>query len=204
MIHIKEAIIVEGKYDRERLKKVTDAPVICTGGFRLYKSPDLIESIRHLAQTRGIIILTDSDRAGFRIRNYLKRRLGNQCSIKNAYIPAIPGKERRKEKPGKEGLLGVEGMDYSALEKILAAATEMNTVATEQVRLVTKADLFADGFSGHNDSAARRAQLAAQLHLPPRISTNALLELLNKTGGYPAYQKVIQEYYANQKEQPLK
>ena len=199
MIHIKEAVIVEGKYDRQRLMQVTDAPIICTGGFRLYKSPALIESIRHLAQTRGIIILTDSDQAGFRIRNYLKRRLGPQCSIKNAYIPAVFGKERRKEHPGKEGLLGVEGMDNTALEKILAAAAEMVPADTEQVQPVTKADLFADGFSGRSDSAARREKLAAQLHLPPRISANALLELLNQTGGYPAYQKALEKYYASEK-----
>lgn len=190
MIHIKEAIVVEGKYDKERLKRVTDAPIVCTHGFELYRSKAMVNSIRHFAKERGIIILTDSDQAGFRIRNYLKGCLGKDCIIKNAYIPAIPGKERRKEKPGKEGLLGVEGMNEEILAEILKTAATMEDSA-EGIQPVTKADFFADGLSGRTDSAQRRTRLARHLHLPPRISANALLELLNQTGGYAVYQEAL-------------
>ena len=190
MIHIREAIVVEGKYDKERLRQITDAPILCTHGFELYRSRAIVDSIRRFAKERGIIILTDSDRAGFRIRNYLKGCLGKDCTIKNAYIPAIAGKERRKEKPGKDGLLGVEGIDEATLAAILRSAATMEDAADTQP--VTKADFFADGLSGGADSAQRRNRLARRLHLPPRISANALLELLNQTGGYPVYREALQ------------
>ncbi len=186
MIHIKEAIIVEGKYDKERLQQITDAPVLCTHGFALYRSKALLNSIRHFAKTRGIIILTDSDRAGFRIRNYLKTCLGKDCIIKNAYIPAIPGKERRKEKPGKDGLLGVEGINEEMLEEILKTIT-VPVAASTPIQPVTKTDFFTDGLTGKSDSALRRKQLANALNLPPRISANALLDLINQMGGYSVY-----------------
>ncbi len=190
MIHIKEAIIVEGKYDKERLRKITDAPILCTHGFELYRSKALINSIRNFAKNQGVIILTDSDRAGFRIRNYLKSCLGNDCHIKNAYIPSIAGKERRKDKPGKDGLLGVEGMEESLLEQILKTAT---TSVDDQTPInpVTKTDFFTDGLTGKPDSAERRKKLCKYLRLPPRISANALLELLNQIGGYPIYQEAM-------------
>lgn len=189
MLHIQEAIVVEGKYDKERLRQLTDAPILCTHGFELYRSRAIVDSIRRFARERGIIILTDSDSAGFRIRNYLKGCLGKDCVIKNAYIPAVKGKERRKEKPGKEGLLGVEGMDEKTLSSILASAATMETSAIQQP--VTKSDFFADGLSGGPDSALRRARLCRYLRLPPRLSANALLELLNQTGGYTAYREAM-------------
>ncbi len=195
MIHIKEAIIVEGKYDKERLQKLTDAPILCTHGFHLYRSKAILESIRHLAKERGILILTDSDRAGFRIRNYLKSCLGKDCIIKNAYIPAIAGKERRKEIPGKEGLLGVEGMTEETLIQILEQlASQPETPIGAPV---TKADLFADGLSGGTDSRNRRLCLTRHLHLPPKISTNALLDFINRSGGKPYYKKAIAACFSN-------
>ncbi len=190
MIHVKEAIVVEGKYDKERLKKITDAPILCTHGFSLYRSGAIVNSIRQFAKRQGIIILTDSDRAGFRIRNYLKNCLGPDCMIKNAYIPAVAGKERRKEKPGKEGILGVEGMDEDTLEAILKSAA---TVEADPAKapLVTKADFFQDGLTGKPDSAQRRKALIRHLQLPPRITANALLDLLNQIGGLPVYQEAL-------------
>ena len=190
VIHIKEAIVVEGKYDKERLRQITDAPILCTHGFELYRSRAIVDSIRRFAKERGIIILTDSDRAGFRIRNYLKGCLGKDCTIKNAYIPAIAGKDHRKEKPGKDGLLGVEGMEEATLAAILKSAATVEDAPDTQP--VTKADLFADGLSGGSDSAQRRSLLARHLRLPPRISANALLELRNQTGGYPVYREALQ------------
>ena len=187
MLHLKEVIVVEGKYDKEKLKKITDAPIICTNGFGLYRSKAVIESIRRLSKNRGIIILTDSDSAGFRIRAYLKNCLGRDCVIKNAYIPAVEGKEKRKDKPGKEGLLGVEGIDTETLERILAK-TVPEIDETDCIP-VTKADFYSAGLSGKPDSAARRTRLAKKLGLPPRLSANGLLELINQTGGKELFDK---------------
>lgn len=191
MLHLKEIIVVEGKYDKEKLKKITDAPIICTNGFNLYRSKAIINSIKQLSKGRGIIILTDSDQAGFRIRAYLKNCLGDACAIKNAYIPAIDGKEKRKEKPGKEGLLGVEGIDEDILEEILVKAG-METDAADFIP-VTKADFYTAGLSGKSDSSARRTQLAKKLGLPPRLSANGLLELINQTGGKKLFDKFTSE-----------
>lgn len=191
MIHIKEAIIVEGKYDKERLRKLTDAPILCTHGFSLYRSKTLLNSIRNFAKTHGIIILTDSDRAGFRIRNYIKSCLDSSCVVKNAYIPSIAGKERRKDKPGKDGILGVEGMTEEVLKEILSSAA--TPVDTPVVQKVTKTDFFKDGLTGKPDSADRRKKIAKHLQLPPNISANALLDLINQIGGLSVYRETIQD-----------
>lgn len=190
MLHIKEIIVVEGKYDKEQVKKITDAPVICTHGFELYRSKTIINSIKTLAKDRGVIILTDSDRAGFRIRNYLKTCLGNKVEIKNAYIPEIYGKEKRKEKPGKDGLLGVEGIDEELLSEVLQMAS--SPWEKEEIIPVTKVDFFDDGFSGKEDSAERRRALSKYLNLPPKLSANALLQLINQIGGMAVYQKALE------------
>lgn len=185
MIHINEVIVVEGKYDREQLKKITDAPIICTYGFQLYRSPKIINSLRTLSKKRGIIVLTDSDRAGFRIRNYIKQCLGESANIKQAYIPAVKGKEKRKERAGADGLLGVEGIDEKTLEEILkksAAATEIPLLSP-----VTKAEFYADGFTGRENSAELRRLLCREFSLPPRISANALLDMINKVFGAEEY-----------------
>ena len=137
MLHIKETIVVEGKFDKEQLKKITDAPIICTGGFSLYTEKSIINSIRTMAKKTGVIVLTDSDSAGFRIRNYIKQCVGSQGVIKHAYIPTIEGKERRKQVGGKEGLLGVEGMSEELLTQILQSVTE-EYVPTEQGQKITK------------------------------------------------------------------
>ncbi len=193
MIHIKEAIIVEGKYDKERIRQLTDAPIICTHGFTIYQSKTLMNSIRNFAKNQGIIILTDSDKAGFRIRNYIKTCVGKDCNIKNAYIPTIPGKERRKEKPGKEGILGVEGMTEEILEEILkSAATPAEPNAFPKV---TKTDFFQDGLTGKPDSGERRKKLIKYLQLPQNITANALIQLLNQIGGLPIYQEAISELF---------
>lgn len=188
MLHINEVIIVEGKYDKERLRKICDAPIICTHGFELYRSKRIINSIRQMSKNRGIIILTDSDRAGFRIRNYIKQCLGNEGSIKQAYIPAVEGKEKRKEHPGKDGLIGVEGIDEKILEEILKkAATVSEAAPLEQI---TKAEFYSDGFSGKPDSAEKRERLARKLSLPPLMSANAMLDIINKVYGAEEYRRI--------------
>ena len=131
MLHISETIIVEGRFDKERLKEITDAPILCTGGFDLYTNKSTISAIRKMAEKTGIIVLTDSDSAGFRIRNYISQCVGDRGTVKHAYIPTVKGKERRKDKAGKEGILGVEGMTEEVLAEILKSVTR---VTAEQDR----------------------------------------------------------------------
>lgn len=193
MLHIKETIVVEGKYDRERLKKITDAAIICTGGFSLYSNKNIINLIRKMAKTTGVLILTDSDSAGFRIRNYIKQCVGNDGVVKHAYIPSIEGKERRKEKAGKEGLLGVEGMSEELLADILKTVTEVKAENRENEPKITKAMLFEDGLSGGEESAVKRRKLEKLLGLPPRLSANALIDVLNGAIGFEEYKKALKE-----------
>lgn len=191
MLHIKETIVVEGKFDRERLKKITDAPVILTSGFTLYKDKKIITAIRRAAKETGIIILTDSDRAGFRIRNYIKQCVGKDGKIKDAYIPSVRGKEKRKDSPGKEGILGVEGMNDEVLENILKSAATPLPKGPETGPKITKAMLYEDGLSGRADSEELRKRLTRELSLPPRLSSNAMVEILNRIYGYDAYKKAL-------------
>lgn len=191
MLHINEVIVVEGKYDKEQLKKITDAPIICTYGFQLYRSPKIINSLRALSKKRGIIVLTDSDRAGFRIRNYIKQCLGEAANIKQAYIPEVKGKEKRKEKPGADGLLGVEGIDEETLEAILKKSAAVSP--DPPIKPVTKAEFYSDGFSGRANSAELRRKLCRELSLPPRISANALLDMINKVYGAEEYKDAVKK-----------
>ncbi len=195
MLSIKEVIVVEGKYDKEKLKRVTDAPVICTYGFEIYRSKKIINSIKALAKDRGVIILTDSDRAGFRIRNYLKQCLGEKIPVKNAYIPQIEGKEKRKEKAGADGILGVEGMEDEVIAEVIKKAAVIDD--GEKLIPVTKAEFYGDGFSGKPDSTERRKKLAELLNLPTTMSANALLDIINKAYGREAYREVVDKNFKN-------
>lgn len=180
MIRVKEAIVVEGRYDKNTLSQVVDAVIVETSGFGVFKDKEKLALLRRLAEKRGLIILTDSDGAGFVIRNYLKGSIPPD-RVKHAYIPDLYGKERRKRAPGKEGKLGVEGMRRSVLEAALrrAGATILDDGAPEsRTKPLTKADLFALGLSGGPDSAARRTALCRKLDLPERLSANALTEVL--------------------------
>lgn len=191
MLHIKETIVVEGKFDKERLKGITDAPIICTGGFSLYTNKNIIDSIRQMAKKTGVIVLTDSDSAGFRIRNYIKQCVGNCGVVKHAYIPSIEGKERRKNAPGKEGLIGVEGMTEETLSRILKTMTVVDAVKELDGTKITKTMLFEDGLNGGKDSFEKRQRLAKSLGLPLRLSTNALIDILNSVIGFDEYKKAL-------------
>lgn len=190
MIHIKETIIVEGKFDKERVKRLCDAPILCTGGFQVFKSKELLNTIRHLASTTGIILLTDSDQAGFKIRSYIKSCVGGRGTVKHAYIPSVPGKEKRKDKPGKEGILGVEGMDDSVLKDILYRLAS-DSEPKSSSRLLTKAELYSDGLSGKPDSLILRQSVLKELNLPVRLSPNAMIELINKADMYEEYKEAL-------------
>ena len=181
MKRIKEVIVVEGRYDKNTLSQVVDATIVTLGGFAVFNDREKLAFLRRLAEKQGLIVLTDSDGAGFVIRNYLKGALPGD-RVKQAYVPDVPGKERRKRRPGKEGKLGVEGMRPEALVESLrrAGATFLDEAArTPAGEPLTKADLFALGLSGGQDSAARRQALLRRLDLPEHLTANGLLEALN-------------------------
>ncbi len=183
MRRIREAIVVEGKYDVIRVKSAVEAIVVPTEGFHIFKDPERLSYLRRLAAVRGLILLTDSDSAGTLIRNHLIGAIPPE-QIKHAYVPPRPGKERRKAAPSKEGLLGVEGVDnatvVAALER--AGATFENEASpTGQPMALTKTDLMTAGLSGTPDAAARRQRLLAWLELPATLSANRLLEVVNAT-----------------------
>ena len=176
---LRQAIVVEGKYDQNTLRQIVDAPIFTTNGFADMKDPALLHLLRQAAQTTGLIILTDSDGAGFLIRNTLKSALPAE-GVLHAYIPDIPGKERRKRKAGKEGKLGVEGMTPEILLQALrrGGATFVGEAAPSAAVPITKADLLDRGLIGPG-SAQKRQQLLKNLELPEHLSPNALLETLN-------------------------
>lgn len=194
MLKIKEAIVVEGRYDKNTLSQLVDALIIPTDGFGIFKDGEKKKLLRKIAESRGLILLTDSDGAGFVIRNHLKGVIPKD-QLKQAYIPDIYGKERRKAKPGKEGKLGVEGMRPEVLEEVLrrAGATilEEEGSAPLERRQITKADLFQDGLTGMPDSAVRREKLKQTLDLPQRLTTNGLLDVLNTLFDYEQYETAV-------------
>ncbi|MEE3428900.1 MAG: DUF4093 domain-containing protein [Ruminococcus sp.] len=180
MISVKEAIIVEGRYDKIKLSSIVDTPIIETGGFRVFKDKEKQNLIRNIAKKRGILILTDSDSAGFVIRNFLKG-IVPENEIKNAYIPQLKGKEKRKAEPSKEGLLGVEGLSEAFLVKAIqnSGATVLNENKPEVRAEITKGDLYELGLSGRANSAVMREKLLKKLELPTYLTTNALVSALN-------------------------
>nr|WP_326185714.1 DUF4093 domain-containing protein [uncultured Oscillibacter sp.] len=182
MRKIREVIVVEGRYDKNTLSQVVDATVITLGGFSVFNDREKLAFLRRLAEKQGLIVLTDSDGAGFVIRNYLKGALPKD-RVKQAYIPDIHGKERRKRAPGREGKLGVEGMRPDVLLKVLRRAGATFLDEAEETRAekapITKADLFELGLTGGPDSAAKRRALLKRLDLPERLTANGLLEALN-------------------------
>ncbi len=179
-LRIREAIVVEGRYDKNALSQAVDAVILETSGFGVFNDKEKRRLLRELAEKRGLILLTDSDGAGFVIRNHLKSVLPPD-KLKQAYVPEISGKERRKKAPSKEGKLGVEGMSPEILRRALlrAGATVLGEESAPQSAGLTKAELYALGLSGKKDSAARRAALLKKLDLPQRLSTAALLDVLN-------------------------
>lgn len=180
MERIKEVIVVEGRYDKNTLSQVVDAVIIETGGFGIFNDSQKRNLLKKLAESRGLIIMTDSDAAGFMIRNHLKGCIAPEL-IKHAYIPDIYGKERRKSAPSREGKLGVEGMSPQVIMEALsrAGATFQGPEHREDRSSISKADLYRKGLSGGENSAALRKELMKKLELPERLSAQGLLDVLN-------------------------
>lgn len=183
MIKIDSVVIVEGKYDKIRLQSVIDATIISTDGFGIFKNKEKMNYIRNVAKKRGIIILTDSDSAGFMIRSHILSCVPNEF-ITNVYIPDIFGKERRKVAPSKEGKLGVEGVSREVIESALIKAgislSDDDCVAVKSNEdLINKADFFVFGLSGQKDSALRRKKVQKAFDLPENLSANGLLQAVN-------------------------
>lgn len=179
MIRIKEAIVVEGRYDKNTLSQIVDAPILETSGFGIFKDKQQMELLRRVAQSRGLIVFTDSDGAGFVIRNHIKSTIPAQY-LKHAYTPDIFGKERRKAAPGKEGKLGVEGMTPEVIAEALRRAGATFLDGQQPTRgAITKQDMASLGLSGSKDAAAKRQALLKMLDLPEHMSANALLQALN-------------------------
>lgn len=179
MVKIKEVIVVEGRYDKNTLSQILDAPILETSGFGIFKDKQQMALLRRVAETRGLIVFTDSDGAGFVIRNHIKSAIPGKY-LKHAYIPDIYGKEKRKAAPGKEGKLGVEGMTREViLESLRRAGATIEGEETIPVRQITKQNLMELGLSGGADASAKRLKLLKKLNLPERMSPNAMLQALN-------------------------
>lgn len=179
MVKIKEAIVVEGRYDKNTLSQIVDAPIFQTNGFGIFKDKQQMALLRQVAQKRGLIVFTDADGAGFVIRNHIKSAIPGQF-LKHAYTPDIFGKERRKAAPGKEGKLGVEGMRPEIiLDALKKAGATIEGEDAQPRNQITKQDLMELGLSGGADASAKRLALLKKLGLPERMSANALLQALN-------------------------
>jgi len=179
MVKIREAILVEGRYDKNTLSQIVDAPILETAGFGIFKDKKHLALLRQVAEKRGLIVFTDSDGAGFVIRNHIKSAIPGKY-LKHAYIPDIPGKEKRKSAPGKEGKLGVEGMSPEIiLEALRRAGATIEGEETPQTRQITKQDLMELGLSGGPDASVKRLALLKKLNLPEHMSANAMLQALN-------------------------
>lgn len=180
MHSVKEVIVVEGRYDKNTLSQIVDAVIIETSGFGIFNDAQKQKLLRTMAQARGLVVLTDSDGAGFVIRNFIKGCVDPAC-VKHAYIPDVFGKERRKAAPSKEGKLGVEGMRPQVILDALirAGATVDERPAAESAARITKADMYKCGLSGGTGSREKRAALIKRLDLPEKLSADALLDVLN-------------------------
>lgn len=192
MIKIKEAVIVEGKYDKIKLSSIIDAPIITTDGFGIFKDKEKQKFIRNLAEKRGILILTDSDSAGLMIRSFLGGSIKKE-NIKNVYIPELSGKEKRKTQASAEGLLGVEGVPDEVIVDALRRAGVVSGFEEKNSDPITKLDLYEDGFFGRDNCTEKRKKLLQRVSLPSKLSTNALVEMLNVFMTREEYKLIVKE-----------
>lgn len=196
MLKIKEAVIVEGKYDKIKLSNLIDTLIIETNGFAVFKDKKKLAFIRKLANERGIIVITDSDHSGFQIRNYISSSLPKD-KIKHIYIPDIYGKEKRKKEPSKEGKLGVEGID----DKILLSLFEKANIEARSVEkrdLITSVDMFTLGLSGTPNATQNKKKLLKSLDLPEFLSTSSLISYLNSSMDKKEFYSLCHNLFSNQ------
>lgn len=194
MIKLDRPVIVEGKYDVIRLSNIIDALIIKTDGFGIFKDKEKQSLLRRLAGKKGIIVLTDSDSAGFLIRNFIVGIVPPE-KITHVYIPDIFGKEKRKEAPSAEGKLGVEGICEELLLESFRKAGVTATASVEKRRLITNIDLYEAGLSGGKDSAKKRKELLKRLSLPERMSASSLVKILNTFVTYEEFEKNVRELF---------
>ncbi len=194
MIKLDRPVIVEGKYDVIRLSNIIDALIIKTDGFGIFKDREKQSLLRRLAGKKGIIVLTDSDSAGFLIRNFIAGIVPPE-KITHVYIPDIFGKEKRKEAPSAEGKLGVEGICEELLLESFRKAGVTATASVEKRRLITNIDLYEAGLSGGKDSAKKRKELLKRLSLPERMSASSLIKILNSFVTYEEFEKNVRELF---------
>lgn len=192
MIRLKQTVVVEGKYDLIRLRSLLDANIMVTDGFAIFQDRQKVSLLRTLAQRKGLVILTDSDRAGFAIRQYITQCIGKRGEVYQAYIPDILGKEKRKAIASKEGTLGVEGMSDEILQEALRKAGVIADRCEQPGRQIEMADLYEAGLCGRANSAQRRRQLLQGLELPARLSTKGLLSVLRNLYTYEEYQEQLE------------
>lgn len=191
MIKINEAVIVEGKYDKIKLSAVLDTVIVETDGFAIFKDKEKQRLIRFLAEKRGIIIMTDSDSAGFKIRSFING-ITKSKNIKNVFIPDVYGKEKRKTEMSKEGKIGVEGIKTDIILESLRKAGVICSENTKPTgREITRTDFFEDGISGGENSSVLRRELAVRLQLPERISSSSLLKIINTYMTYDEYKEAV-------------
>lgn len=196
MIRLGQAVLVEGRYDKIKLDSVVDAIVLTTDGFNIFRDKEKQALVKRLAAETGLIVLTDSDEAGFKIRKFISDITGDTAY--HAYVPEQPGKERRKTKAGAAGLIGVEGMDATLIEQALERCIQINELDRQKIpqpksRPVTVADLYEDGLSGKPGAAQRRMALLRAAGLPARLSTKALRDILSQLYGYEEYKKMVNQ-----------
>lgn len=197
MISVKEAIIVEGKYDKIKLSGFVDSFIFVVDGFSVFNSKKDQQTIKTLAEKTGIVILTDSDRSGIKIRNFIKQ-LVSKDTVKHAYIPEIHGKERRKTVAGKEGLLGVEGVNEAIItEALIKSGCTVCGASEEPKAKLTKTDFFQMGLSGGEKSAELRRALAVKLGLPSKLSANMLLDAVNRMSDKETVESYLYEITKN-------
>ena len=192
MIKIKEAVIVEGRYDKIKLSSIVDAPIIETNGFRIFSDKEKQSLIRQIANVRGILVFTDSDGAGFIIRNFLKGAI-DKSKVKHCYIPQIEGKEKRKSQKSKEGFLGVEGVSDEVIITAIknSGATVIGEEKTPENK-ITKADLFVLGLTGAENADYNRKRLLKHLNMPSYLSTNAMLTALNCLYSFEELKEILE------------
>ena len=191
LIKLGPVVVVEGKYDKNVIKQIFDCTVIDTRGFGIFSDEEKLGLLRRLASERGLLIITDSDGAGLVIRNFLKGSVTGK--VFNAYIPQLEGREARKRRPGKEGLLGVEGMKKQVIIDAVKKSGAMDEQTAPPLEPIKKADFYELGFSGRANSAERRRALCRQTALPENISANSLLEVLNIITGLGGLKKIMED-----------